>query len=106
SFNDAHLWNPDLRAVMQKVEIHENDEYTKAYESHPPVHRAKVTVVMGNGERLIGESGSGTDDLSTPKTDAQIEEKFRGLTEDVLGAKRVKTILDRLWHLEDMKSVA
>jgi len=33
-------------------------------------------------------------------------EKFQGLTEDFLGAKRVHAILDRLWRLEDLKSVA
>ena len=63
-------------------------------------HRTRVTVVTSSGERLVGETGGDQDDLAAPKSDAQIEEKFRGLTEDVLGAKRVNAILDRLWHLE------
>jgi hypothetical protein len=54
----------------------------------------------------VGESGGGSEDLSTPKDDAQIVEKFRGLTEDFLGAKRVNAILERLWHLEELKNVA
>jgi hypothetical protein len=45
-------------------------------------------------------AGADADDLSTPKTDPQIVTKFRGLTEEYLGAKRVKSILDRLWALE------
>ncbi len=58
------------------------------------------------GERLVGAAGGGQDDLSAPKSDAQIEEKFRGLCEDVLGAKRVNAILNCLWRLEHIANVA
>ena len=45
-------------------------------------------------------TGGGEDDLAAPKSDAQIEEKFRGLTEDLMGARGC-AILDRLWHMEE-----
>jgi 2-methylcitrate dehydratase PrpD len=105
SFDDAHLWNPELRALIQKIEVVENAEFTKAYERLPVEHRTRVTVVAANGERLVGESGGDKDDLSTQKSAAQIGEKFRGLTEDYLGAKRIDSILERLWNLEDVGSV-
>ena len=108
-FNDAHLWNPELRALIQKIKVVTNDEFTKVYErSHvlPVVHLTRVTVVTNSGERLVGESGGDKGDLSENKRDAQIGEKFRGLAEDFLGAKRVNAILDRLWNLEDIKDVA
>jgi hypothetical protein len=63
-------------------------------------------VVSGDGQRLVGEAGGDQDDLSAPKSDAQIEEKFRGLCEDALGAKRVSAILSRLWDLENVANVA
>jgi 2-methylcitrate dehydratase len=106
SFNDAHLWNPELRALMQKIEVVENEEFTQAFERLPVEHRARVTIVTSAGEQLVGETGGDQDDLSTPKSDAQIVEKFRSLTEDALGTKRVNAILDRLWHLEEMGHVA
>lgn len=106
SFNDAHLWNPDLRALMKKIEVIENDEFTKAYWKLPQQHRSRVTVVTRSGEQLVGEAGGDQDDLAAPKTDARIEQKFRGLTEDVFDAKRVNAILDRLWHLEELGNVA
>ena len=108
-FNDAHLWNPELRALIQKVEVVTNDEFTKVYERRsllPVVHLTRVTVVTHSGERFVGESGGDKGDLSESKSDAQIEEKFRSLTEDFLGAKRVNAILDRLWNLEDLENVA
>jgi 2-methylcitrate dehydratase len=106
SFDDAHLSNPRLRALIQKIEVVPNEEYTKAYVKMPVEHRTRVTVVMDDGERASGETGADADDLSTPKTDAQIVTKFRGLTEEYLGAKRVKSILDRLWAIERMENVA
>ena len=106
SYNEAHLWNPELRELMQKIEVVENEEFTKAFHQDPQEHRTRVTVVTQSGERMVGETGGDADDMSTPKTDAQVDEKFRGLTEDSLGAKTAKSILDRLWHLEDVKNVA
>ena len=106
SYNNAHLQNPELRALMQKIKVVENKEFTKAYDQQPQAHRTRVTVVTSSGERLVAEAGGDQDDLAAPKSDAQIAEKFRGLTEDVLGAKQVNTILDRLWHLEDLENVA
>src|SRR4029077_8088615 len=104
--NDAHLWNPELRALMQKIEVVENKEFTKAHERLPQEHRTRVTVVTRSGERLVGEAGGDQDDMAVPKSDAQIEEKFRGLVEGTLGARRTNTILDRLWQLENSKDVA
>ena len=105
SFNEAHLANPELIALMQKIEVVIDDEYTKAYVQMPVRHSARVTVVTNSGERMVGETGGDQDDLSTPKTDAQIIEKFRGLTEDFLGSKRVKSTLDSLWGLDSMADV-
>jgi 2-methylcitrate dehydratase len=106
SYNDAHRCNPEMRALMQKIEVVENEEFTHAYTGQAQKHRARITVVMTGGERLVAEGGSDSDDLSTPKSDAQIEKKFRGLTEDFLGGRRVDTILNVLWHLEDLGNVA
>jgi len=106
SFNDAHLQNPELRTLLAKIAVVENKEFTAAYERIPQQHRTRVTVVTAGDERLVGESGGDEDDLATPKTNAKIEEKFRGLTEDYLGAKRVDAILHQLWHLEDLADTA
>ncbi len=106
TYNRAHLSDPKLRTLMEKIEVVENQEFTRAYNLQPQQHRTRVTVITSGGERLVGEAGGDEDDLSAPRSDTQIEEKFRGLTEDVLGAKQVNSILDRLWHLDEMKNVA
>ena len=95
-----------MRALLQKVEVVANDEFTRDYKKTPVIHRARITVVSRNGERLVGESGGDHGDLSDVKSDAQIEQKFRSLTEDTLGAQRVNSILARLWDLETVTDIA
>lgn len=105
-FDDDHLRNPELRALLQKIEVVSNPEYTAAYGRLPVEHRTRVTAVTKGGQVVVGEAGGDQGDLSEEKDDAQIEAKFCGLTEAALGAKQVRAILDRLWHLDDMNNVA
>src|SRR4029077_18397552 len=89
----------ELHALMQKTEIVVNEEFTQPYEL------SRVIVVTQSGERLVGEGG-GEFELAEDKSDAQIGERFRGLTEDVLSTQQMNVILERLWHLEDLGNVA
>jgi hypothetical protein len=38
-------------------------------------------------------------------TDAEVEEKFRSLTEDLLSPAQSHALLDRLWHLEEVGDI-
>ena len=105
-FDDAHRHNPALRALLPKIEVVANDEFTRAYERLPVAHRTRVHVVMRDGERFTGESGGDRGDLSDRKSDAEIAEKFLGLTEEFLGIARASGILERLWTLEKLDDVA
>jgi len=106
SYDDAHLWNDQVRALMRKIEVRESDEFTRAYEQVPQVHRTRVTVTLRDGSKCVGEAGGDDDDLGAPKSDAQVEEKFRNLTREAFGLDRVGKVLDTLWRLESVKSAA
>lgn len=106
SFNDAHLRNPQLRALLSKIEVVANDQFTEEYERVPVKHATRVSVTLNSGECLVGESGGDKGDLSQAKSDAEIEEKFRGLTEAALGPRQVGTLLATLWGLEEINDVS
>ncbi len=106
SFNDQHLWNPALRALIHKIEVVENEEFTQAYIKLPVEHHTRVTVTLANGEKLVGKAGGAKDELSAPKTDQEIEDKFRMLCEEPLGVKQCDALLAQLWRLEEMKDVS
>ena len=76
------------------------------YERLPVEHHTRVSVVTRGGERLVGEAGGDKGDLSQAKSNAQIAEKFLGVTEGFLGAGRARAALERLWKLEDLDSAA
>ena len=44
--------------------------------------------------------------MGAHKGDADIEQKFRGLAEDIFGSRRVEAMLDGLWQLEAIDCVA
>ena len=106
SFSDARLWSPELRSLLPRIEVVTNDEFTAAYERVPVEHRTRVTVTLHGGKCTVGEAGGDKGDLSQAKTDAEIEDKFRALTEGVLGSKRVDAVLDALWKLETAEDVS
>jgi 2-methylcitrate dehydratase len=106
SFNDQHLWNPALRALIHKIEVVENEEFTKAYIKLPVEHHTRVTVTLANGEKLVGKAGGAKDELSAPKTDQEIADKFRMLCEEPLGVKQCDALLAQLWKLESMQDVS
>jgi hypothetical protein len=68
--------------------------------------RMKMTATMANGERLTGEAGGAKDELSAPKTDREIEDKFRMLCEEPLGVRRVDALLAQLWKLDRLGDVS
>jgi 2-methylcitrate dehydratase len=106
SFADTHLNDTGLRALMQKIEVVVNPQFTAAYQRLPQQHLARLTVTMVDGTQRSAEAGGDADDLASPRTDAQIEQKFREMTEDQLGATQVGAILQRLWSLDDIRDVA
>ncbi len=105
-FTMERIHDPELMALLQKVEVVSNPEFTKAYESVPVGHFTRVEVVTRSGERHVGEVNSIKGDTRDPMTDGEIEDKFRNNTRDVFDDERVGTILARLWQLEEMEDVA
>lgn len=106
SFDDARLWDPRLRALLPKIEVVANEQFSAAYERVPVQHCTRVTVRLRSGERLVGDAGGEKGDLSQPKSDADIAAKFRDLTQGVLGRRRADEALDVLWRLESLSDTA
>ncbi len=107
SLDDDHLWNPAIRSLMMKINVVENEDYTKAYETMPVEHHIRITVVMKNGEKLTSKvGGSDGNDLGERKTDEQISQKFKSLAADGIGPGRSEEILKTLWRMEEMADVS
>ncbi|WP_163266579.1 MmgE/PrpD family protein [Chelativorans alearense] len=105
SFNENRLSDPRLREIMDKIDLLENEDFTRAFLSEPVEHRARITVVLNNGERLVAETG-GQEAVRPDSDERQIIRKFRSLTDEALGESRVTALLQTLLHLENEDDVS
>ena len=96
-FDDAHVFDPKIRALTRKIKIKPSAEADK----HMP-HAMRVFF------KMITKSGQTFETLvdhhkghwKNPMDDADIEKKFRTLARKVLPEAKIDVLLARLWQLE------
>ncbi len=98
--------NPQRRALMDKIAVVTNDEFTRAYERTPIQHRTRVTVTMADGNRHVGESGGDDHDPMASQADSLTFDKFRNVAEQYFSAREVNQLLDSLLNIEDSAGVS
>ena len=101
-FTDERIRDPALHALMQKIEVHEAQDYTRAY---PEANGFRLELTMRSGERLVKEILHAKGHPRNPMTDSEVEAKFRRLAEPVMGSRRVGRALDRLWKLDEIEDL-
>jgi 2-methylcitrate dehydratase len=100
---DADYWrNPQLLALVQKVNVHISEE---ANRRAPEAMLSIVEVQTTSGERYRAEVPYHRGHWKNPMTDQEVEAKFRSLAQDLLTPAQTDTILDRLWHLEQVDNI-
>ncbi|MCC2688364.1 MAG: 2-methylcitrate dehydratase [Rhizobiaceae bacterium] len=105
-FKEDRLWDPDLRALIQKVEVVANDAFSEAYDRHPREHHTRVTVHTRDGGTVVGLAGGADyEDMGKAKSLAEMEQKFKALSEDHLGSRGAREALDRMWRIDEIESV-
>jgi 2-methylcitrate dehydratase len=105
-FDEAHLVDPNIRALVAKVSVVENEGFTKEFEAKPTICRTRVTVTKKDGRKFVGESGGANGDLAAPRDDAEISEKFLMNTSEFIDATRSQSILKMLWGLGSFTDVS
>ncbi len=101
-FTEERIRNPDIHALMQKIEVREREEHTRAF---PESTCFRIELITKSGEKHVKEIRYGKGHPKNPMSDQEIEAKFRRLVEPTLGPKRANQILDRLWHLEEVRDL-
>ena len=94
--------DPQIGQLMQRVEVTEDPEYSRQF---PARQTTRVEVETAGGTRVAREAPFPLGHPQNPVSDAQVEDKFRRLTREVLSHQQTDTFLDRLWHLEDLQDV-
>jgi 2-methylcitrate dehydratase PrpD len=99
--DDANLRDPALLGLTGKVQVSVTPELDRLF---PEKTATRVTLHTIRGEfATTVECPKG--DPGNPLSDAELEEKFRWLTVEVVGEKRSQQIMEAIAHLEQLDSV-
>ena len=90
-FSDAVVTRADMVALRRKVVATVDDSIDEA--------AADITAVMQDGSRVHVHVEHAIGSLQNPMTDAQLEAKFHGLSDAVIGAARTKDLIQAAWRL-------
>ena len=88
-YADAIVNRADMVALRRKVVATVDDAIDEA--------SAHVTAVLTDGRRLHVFVEHAIGSLANPMGDAQLEAKFRGMSDPVLGAERCSALIDACW---------
>jgi 2-methylcitrate dehydratase len=102
SFDEQHLANPRIRALMAATTVHEDPAYTSAY---PQRWACRIEVGTRGGHERTGAVDHFKGHPDNPMSDRELEEKFRALAAPRLDRQRCDAILARFWSLETVADI-
>jgi 2-methylcitrate dehydratase PrpD len=98
-FTAPRLEDPDINRLMKRVRLHDDPELGRAYPAKWP---ARVVVRLADGERLEGACEYPKGDPENPLTEAELIEKFDGLTAGLISHAAASGIVNRALDLENL----
>jgi 2-methylcitrate dehydratase PrpD len=97
-FSDEVVTRDDMVALRRKVVATVDDSIDEA--------SADVTAVLKDGRRVHVFVEHAIGSLQNPMTDANLEAKFRGLSDPILGAAQTSELIKACWGIGQAGSVA
>lgn len=89
--------DPALQAFQDKVEA--------TLDPSTAADAAVVTVTLTDGSQLVGRVEHGIGSAAQPMSNAELEQKFIGQAEPVIGAARTSDLVAKSWDVEDLADV-
>ncbi len=102
SFANARIADPKLRALMQKMIIRENPDYTAVYPTKWP---CRIEIESNSGARIADTAEYFKGHCKNPLSDAEVESKFRTLTAGLIATAQADAILALIWRLDAISNV-
>ena len=102
SFEPKRYLDPSLRPLMNRIRVAENPELTRRFPGELP---SQIDVTTRAGVRFTERAEYPKGHARNPMTDGDIESKFRGLADDVLGGAQAARALDALWRLDEAPGI-
>ena len=98
-YEDPHLHDPRLLDLVSRVKCLPSDEADRVEKEY---NLCDLELVLKSGQRRSVRVDYHRGHWKNPMTDAEMEEKFRGLAHKHLPPERLNNLLKQLWALENM----
>jgi 2-methylcitrate dehydratase len=98
TFAPSRIQDPALRALIKKLKVVEEPEFTRRY---PAESCTRIEVTTTDGRRMVAETSHPKGHYHNPLTDGEVEAKFGGLASGALGAEGSGRVLAEVWDLEN-----
>ena len=102
AFEPERLRDPDVRALLAKVEVVADPELSPGYPSQRAAH---VEIETGDGRKFAHFQPTRKGDPDLPLSDDELNGKFLELALPVIGDTVARQLLPTLWSLEKSKDV-
>ena len=97
-FSDAVVRDPRVIALRDRVSV-EADASIRKLEAYVALRLSDGRVVEKHVEHALGS-------VERPMSDRDLEDKFRSLTENALGARRAREVIDLCWRIGALADAA
>ena len=102
AFLPDRMNDPDVRALMKKIEVVVDPELSKGY---PTQRAAQVEIETNDGRKLAHFQPTRKGDPEMPLSDDELNDKFTELATPVIGAAAGRSLLAQLWRTELLPNV-
>jgi len=103
SFSSKRLNDTALRALVQKVKVVEQPDFTNCYPEAMP-NRLRVTTMKGKNYVVQVDHPLGHP--KRPMSDSEVEGKFHRFADRRIGAYQANRLIERVWELEKITDVS
>lgn len=103
SFEEKRMDDPMLQALMHKVRVVQQPEFTGRYPSAMPT---RLTVTTATGKEYVAQQEYPLGHPRHAMSDREVEEKFSLLTARQLPPAQARKIIDAIWNLDKMKEIS
>ena len=103
SFSQQMLDNADIKALMSKTTLEEDDALTEGYPEGIP---NRITIKTKDGGTLSREVSFPRGHAMNKMSDAEVEQKFLLNVEEVWTDEQARRVIDLVWHIDEQPDLS
>ena len=102
TFSADRIADPSLRAVINKMKIEENPDFTNRY---PSEYNCHIEIIKHNGQTEVASTSFPKGHGNNPLSDADVDAKFHRLACPTITEQQCEQALELIWSLENLPNL-